>query len=85
MNYEINPFNRLLTNLLNELSRIRRQFGASHERIEEVTREEAMKGRQAVAAIWDEQARYHAELIQALDRISQQLAYGLNRDFEGEQ
>lgn len=82
MNYEPNSLNRVFTNLANELSRIRRQFGASHEHIEEVTREEAMKGRQALGAIWDEQARCHTETIQALDRISQQLAYGFNQQYE---
>ncbi|MCP9928204.1 hypothetical protein [Cyanobium sp. CH-040] len=43
---------KLFTNLLNEIARMRRQFGASHEAIEETVRSEGMGTREAFTMGW---------------------------------
>ncbi len=44
--------NKLIANLLNELARMRRQFGASHEAIEHTVRSEGIGTREAFTIGW---------------------------------
>lgn len=82
---------RILTHLLNEISRIRRQFGASHEHIEQCVERRAFRletlhshvDRRLLAI--EGQACTNEQKIDALDRrlqaIQSQLAYGFRMDF----
>lgn len=87
MSYESNPLTalaRLLTNLANELARMRNQFGASHEQIEQVVRDEGQRQQQATAAVWSYTDERLDLIEKQLDTIQSQLAYGFRTDFDRE-
>jgi hypothetical protein len=82
---------RILTHLLNEISRIRRQFGASHEHIQQCVEKRAFRletlhshADRRLLAI-EGQTCINEQKIDALDRrlqaIQGQLAYGFRMDF----
>jgi hypothetical protein len=48
----LKAMNKLIANLLNELARMRRQFGASHEAIEHTVRSEGIGTREAFTIGW---------------------------------
>lgn len=86
-----NSLLRILTHLLNEISRIRRQFGASHEHIEQCVERRAFRletlhshvDRRLLSI--EGQTYTNEQKIDALDRrlqaIQSQLAYGFRMDF----
>jgi len=82
---------RILTHLLNEISRVRRQFGSSHEHIQQCVERRAFRletlhshvDRRLLAI--EGQTCTNEQKIDALDRrlqaIQSQLAYGFRMDF----
>jgi hypothetical protein len=48
----LEAMSRLIANLLNEIARMRRQFGASHEAIEHTVRSEGIGTREAFTVGW---------------------------------
>jgi len=88
------PLLRVLTHLLNELSRIRQQFGASHEHIQMCVERRAFRletlhchvDRRLLAI--EGQTSTNEQKIDALDQrlqaIQSQLAYGFRMDFDSD-